>query len=290
MLVQPECLACFVRQAVDAAMLATDDPQLQRQVALEACRLVADSRPDVTPVYVAMEINDLVQRMTQAGDFYAETRRQLNDQAMALWPLLDKAFADSDDWVEQGVRLAIAGNILDLGAVSREHLADARQELERCLSQPFAREDLAELREALHKAQLVLYIGDNAGEIVFDKAFIAQMRRHVERVVFAVRGAPVINDITLADAEQVGMAEVAEVISSGFPGPGAELHLSSQEFRDLFAQADVVIAKGQGNYESLSGMEGPIYLLLQAKCRAIARHIGVPIRSLLAMRASSAPR
>ncbi len=286
MLVQPECLACFVRQAVDAAMVASDRPAIHREAALRACRLVADSSPDVTPVALAQQVHELVQELTGAADTYADLRRRLNEQALALWPLLTRVIEEAEDWVETGARVAIAGNIMDLGVTSYEQLRDAETELRRCLDQPFAREDLAELRGMLDGAGLVLYIGDNAGEIVFDKAFIGRMRQAVGRMVFAVRGGPVINDVTLTDAEQVAMGEVAEVVTTGFAGPGVELDLCSEELRGLFHEADVVIAKGQGNFESLSGTPGPVFLLLQAKCRAIARHIGVPVGGLVAVRAA----
>lgn len=288
MRVQPECLACFVRQAVDAAMVATDRPSVHREAALRACRLVADSSPDVTPVVLAQQVHELVRALTGAADTYADLRRRLNEQALALWPLLTRALDEAKDWLETGVRMAIAGNIMDLGVTSYEQLRDAETELRRCLDQPFAREDLGELRAALEGAGLVLYVGDNAGEIVFDKAFIARMRQAVGRVVFAVRGRPVINDVTLADAEQVGMGEVAGVVTTGSGAPGVELALCSEELQGLFEEADVVIAKGQGNFESLSGTPGPVFLLLQAKCRTIAGHIGVPVGGLVAVRAARA--
>ncbi len=289
MRVQPECIACFVRQAVDAAKLATDDPAIHWQVAIKAARLAADTSPEVTPVFVAMPIHALVRRLAGSRDPYAQMRRELNERAMALWPRLHRLLADAEDWVEMGVRIAIAGNIMDLGVVSPEALADAEAELNRALAQDFAISDLPRLRDDIEQARTVLYIGDNAGEIVFDKAFIAQMAQRGKQVTFAVRGAPIINDVVLADAQQVGMADVARVVETGFEGPGAELQLCSDEFRRLFDSADVVIAKGQGNFESLSGMDGLVYLLLQAKCPAIARHIGVPVRSLLCMLARHAP-
>lgn len=289
MRVQPECIACFVRQAVDAARLATDDSTVHWRVAIEAARLAANTSPDVTPVFVAMPIHALVRELAGSPDPYAAIRHELNSRAAALWPRLTHLMSHTDDWVETGVRIAIAGNIMDLGVVSPEALSDAEAELDRALSQPFAVSDLPALRDALEAAKTVLYIGDNAGEIVFDKAFISAMAQRGKRVTFAVRGAPIINDVVLADAEQVGMGEVAEVIETGFAGPGAELHLCSDDFRRRFDAADVVIAKGQGNFESLSGLSGPVYLLLQAKCPAIARHIGVPVRSLLCLLASHAP-
>ncbi len=290
MRIQPECIPCSVRWAVETAQRASSDPQVHWRVAVRAARLAASASPDITPVYLARNIYKIVLEETGNPDPDRETRRRLNERALELWPRLVDVMNRFEDWVQAGARLAIAGNVLDLAAISARDQRDPAQELERCLRRPFALEQLDELRGHLDTAGKVLYIGDNAGEIVFDKVFIARMAQEGKQVTFAVRGAPIINDVTIDDAEQVGMGEVAQVISTGFDGPGAELELCSPEFRQTFEEADLVIAKGQANFESLSGMAGPIFLLLQAKCTAIARHLGVDVGGLIAVKAEAIRR
>jgi uncharacterized protein with ATP-grasp and redox domains len=138
----------------------------------------------------------------------------------------------------------------------------------------------AAFKEAPARAGTLLYIGDNAGEIVFDKLLletIAAQHPAMKRL-FAVRGGPVINDVTDRDAERVKMGEVAEVVSTGYAAPGVILKRSSRKFRRAFASADLVLAKGQGNYESLAAEGGAkVFFLLRAKCRVIARDLGVEI-------------
>ncbi len=288
MLIKPDCLACMVTQAVEAARLAGADEATQWRLGQRAAELVARLPSDITPIVAAAEVQALVRSELGVEDPYAEIRRDLNSRALALLPALRDAIGSAPDPLEAAVRVAIAGNRLDLGRFSPENLPDFRAELDRCLKDPFALEDLAELRRAAEAATTVLYIGDNAGEIVFDRAFIELLSRPSRTIYFAVRGGPVINDVIEEDARQVGMDELATIISTGYRAPGADLSHCSPQFREIFARSDLIIAKGQGNYEALSGLDGPIFLLLQAKCPAIARHIGVEVGAIIAALASRA--
>jgi hypothetical protein len=132
----------------------------------------------------------------------------------------------------------------------------------------------------------VIYFGDNAGEIVFDRLLVEQMAAGGARVAFAVRGGPILNDATLEDAVYVGMDQVADVVSSGVVSPGTLLGHADPTFLDRFHRADLVLAKGQGNFEGLSDVEGPLFFLLKVKCPVIARHLGAELGALV-LRAGS---
>jgi len=174
------------------------------------------------------------------------------------------------------VRLAIAGNIIDLGAKSGLTEDEARQTAATALEQPLIGA-LAELREAVSRARRILYLCDNAGEIVFDRVLIGQLPRGA--VTVAVRGHAVINDATREDAEAAGLSELAEVIDNGSAMPGTVLADCSPEFRRRFAEADLVIAKGQGNCESLHAERAPLFCLFRVKCAIVATHCGHPVGS-----------
>ena len=175
----------------------------------------------------------------------------------------------SNDPLESAVRLAIAGNVIDFGANPDFQLEEEIQEtlhLEPVINNYDA------FRQNLETAQNILYIGDNAGETVFDRILIEAMARPV---TYVVRERPIINDATMEDAIKSELDEVADIVSSGWDGPGVGLKGVSEPFLRHYNRADLIISKGQGNYETLSGEQGPIFYLLKAKCPVIARNLGV---------------
>jgi hypothetical protein len=190
-----------------------------------------------------------------------------------MYPGFKKMVFDSGNSFETAMRLAIAGNIIDYGV--SDHF-DLQEALDKVLFSGFAIDHSAELEKAAAKAKTILYLGDNAGEIVFDKLFIETMMH--PNLWFAVRGSPVINDATMEDARYVGMDEVAHVIPNGYDAPSTLLEHCSAEFRELFDRADLIISKGQGNLEGLldNQTEREIYFLLMVKCDVVADVLGVP--------------
>jgi hypothetical protein len=182
------------------------------------------------------------------------------------------------------VRLSIAGNIIDYGPVAQYDLWDT---IERVSTQPFAIDASAAFREALHEAETVLYLADNAGETVFDRLLI----EHIDKPVFyAVKDGPVLNDATLEDAQAAGLGQVAKIISTGSNMPGTVLSQCSDRFQQQYKEATFIIAKGQANYETLSEEGERVFCLLQAKCPVIADDIGVPVGSIVLMQGREASR
>jgi len=171
-------------------------------------------------------------------------------------------------------RLAIAGNVIDLGAKADLKEDDARTAVARSMEEPF-HGDLDAFRRAVESAERILYLGDNAGEIVFDRLLIEQLSPRP--VVFAVRGVPVINDATVHDALQAGLQNLVEVIDNGSDAPGTVLADCSEEFRRRFHDADLIVSKGQGNFETLFGETAPIFFLFKVKCPVVALHTGLPV-------------
>ncbi len=269
-----DCLPCFLRQALDAARRATRDEKLQRDVLNRVASIFPGLPLYGTPIELGREIHGLVREVTGVDDPYREAKRSSNDQVIALLPEIRRIVEASTDRLRTVLELAAAGNAIDLAIHSR---VDVRRAMEHALEDQGGMVDYPLLLERLQSADDVLYVGDNAGEIVFDKLVVAQLVERGKRVTFVVRGRPILNDATIEDARYVGMDDVAEVMASGSDGPGTALALCTPQFVDRFQRAGLILCKGQGNFEGLSGEDAPLFFLLQVKCPVVADELGVRI-------------
>ncbi len=274
-----ECVPCFVRQALDASRMAGPDPAVHERVLRETLRLAAEMRFDRSPPWMGQQIHRLLRDATGDPDPYREVKARSNALALSLYPGLKRQVASSADAFEAAVRLAIAGNVIDFGCGSRITEDQIRRSIEDATRDPIDDEAVAALRQAVSGASDVLYLADNAGEIVLDRLLIEELP--VDRVTVVVRGGPVINDATRADAEAAGLTDLVSVMDNGADVPGTILAQCSPAFRERFARSDLVIAKGQGNYETLSDAEREIFFLLKAKCPVIAQDIGCEIGQIV---------
>ena len=223
-------------------------------------------------------------------DPYRETRHQYNENLTAHEQALEKRISSSGNPFQTALKMAIAGNLIDFAARVSFTYDLLLAKLAVIEAIPLAIDDTRRLSQALGSARSLLYLGDNCGEIVLDKLFLRQIHRMwpALRLRFGVRGQPVINDITLADAYQVDMPAVAEIVSNGDDSPGTVLSRVSPEFLALFNTSDVIIAKGQGNYESLNGLARPgLFHLFMAKCPLVANGLGVDNESIVCVDSSA---
>lgn len=219
----------------------------------------------------ARDIQSLYRSVINDPDPFLEIKRESNDAVLGMYGELEKIVQSSPDSFLTAVRLAIAGNIIDFAV--HDH-CDLHGTMDQVLTSDFAIDHSGPMREDLSRARKVLYIGDNAGEIVFDKLLVSEMSH--PGLTFSVRGAPAINDATMEDAEYVGMTGIARVISSGYDAPTTVLSRSGDDFRRCYEEADLIISKGQGNLEGLIGEhDRRIYFLLMVKCDVIAEYLGV---------------
>ena len=191
------------------------------------------------------------------------------------WQEYHLTFESSEDRLMTAVRLAIAGNVIDFGTDSS---FDLTEELETILSQDFAVNHFKKFCEVLKQARNILYLADNAGETVFDRLLIEEMDKPV---IYLVREKPIINDATREDALLSGLDKVSEITSSGCDTPGTILKFCSDEFLETYRSANLIISKGQGNYEALSDEERPLFFLLKVKCQVVARDLGVKNGSII---------
>jgi uncharacterized protein with ATP-grasp and redox domains len=263
------CIPCYFDQALRAARFATSDETEIKTLLDELGGRLKEIPLERKPPEVVAWIYGRIAEMTGTADPYAKLKAQSTAQALELHPYLERRVQGANDPLLMAIRVAIAGNIIDFGAASS---FDLRGTVEDTLIKDFAVLDYPALRERLPRTNTVLIIGDNAGETVFDRPLISQLNKEV---TYAARGGPVTNDATLEDARQAGLDQVSKLITTGAAMPGAVLERCSPPFREAFWQADLVLSKGQGNYEALIGVGREVFFLLRVKCKVLADHIGV---------------
>jgi len=264
-----DCIPCFLSQALRAARIATNNEAKIRKTLDEIGMMIRDIPFESTPPETGRLIYRRIMEITGNADPYLEIKKESTKQALLLYPSLKRRLENSDDRLLTAIRIAIAGNIIDYGINRR---LDLIRDVDETMKRDFAICGYSSFKKRLAEAQEILYIGDNAGECVFDKVLIEELKRPV---TYVVRGAPVINDATCEDAVEAGIDKIADIISSGTDAPGTVLSTCSEEFREIYRNSGFVISKGQGNYEALSSEKRPISFLLKAKCRVIAEKIGV---------------
>lgn len=274
-----DCIPCFVRQALDASRLATDDGQIHEKVVREVLRLAVDLDMSDSPPEIGQQIHRLIRNLVGQDDPYHGIKRRFNNLVLKLYPELRKQILGSDHRLETAIRLAIAGNIIDFGVNGSVNESDLNKAISESLAADFDIRQLQSFQDAIEQAEEILYLADNAGEIVFDRLFIEQLP--YEKVTVVVKGKPVINDATMEDAVVAGLPRIVEVIDNGSDGPGTILQNCSQTFRNRFTKADLAIAKGQGNYETLSEVDKHIFFILKAKCPVIARDLRCEVGQMI---------
>ncbi|MCK5801952.1 MAG: DUF89 family protein, partial [Lentisphaeria bacterium] len=281
-----DCLSCLVRQTVDGARRATKDERAHEVVARRALHRLADMDFANSPPVMAEVIQDLIREETGEADMYGEDKTRSNELALRLAKEQEQRLRDAEDPFEVALRLAVAGNIIDFGAHNEIDDALIERTLHEALSAPLDRTEVEQLRRAAREAHTILYLADNAGEIAFDRLFIEQLGP--DKVMVAVKSRPILNDALMADAEAVGLCDLVKVVENGTGIPGTVLERTSEEFQRLFESADMVISKGQGNYETLGEAPREIFFLLKVKCQMVARQLDEPIGTLLVRRQTPA--
>ena len=280
-----DCIPCILRQSLEAARLVSADPAFHEKILRDVLHWTEEMSLTQTPPALAQRIHRQVRKMTGVADPYRQAKDKLNNLALELIPAFRSDVESADDPLLMAVRLAIAGNMMDMGVNVTLTEADVRQTMQQALTAPFFGE-MDKFRQAIAEAQSILYLADNAGEIAFDRLLVEQLLS--KRLTVVVRGAPVINDVTLVDAQTVGLDQIVEVIDNGSDAPGTIMSDCSPEFRRRFADADLIIAKGQGNFETLSGEAGNIFFLFKVKCPVIAEHVRQPVGMQVLMQSALA--
>jgi len=270
-----ECYPCFLRQSIEAAKYAGGSEAQIYEVIKAVLYVLQDIDTELNPAEIACLVHRAIRKTLGVKDPYIAQKKESTKRALMLYPGYKKLYGSANDF-EKLIRLAIAGNILDYGVTG--HFADLETTVNRVLSQPFAIYHGEKLHDLINSSSAILYLADNAGETVFDRLLIESFS---VPVTYVVKGKPILNDATIEDAIDAGLDKCSRVIDNGSDAPGTVIGSCSESFRAEFESAEVVIAKGQANYESLSNAGKHVFCLLQAKCQVIAQDIGVPLNSIV---------
>lgn len=273
-----DCLPCVMRQALEISRKVTGREDLHEAVMADAIRILAGFRSYRSAPEICRAVNQRVRERTGSQDPYRSVKDEAVRSALSVYPLVKRYVQDKGNTLYWGLKASAVGNIMDAALYENVTVDESiGKELDRA----FAVCDADRLADRLRNARTLLLIGDNAGETVFDRIFIEGLKDI--RVFYAVRGAPVINDATAEDAVASGLGECAAIVSTGCDAPGVLPDECGEEFLNLYRAADIVISKGQGNYETLSDEPREIFFLLKAKCPVIARSLGVDLNEYVFM-------
>lgn len=277
MKVHLDCFPCFLRQAIIALRFGTKDEALQETILKSTLEEIGKAETSKPPAYTTTFIHRKIRQML-GKDPFREIKSEYNRIALGLYPSLKTAIEQSPDPLWTGARLAIAGNVIDFGIFTS---IDIEGSVRKALNPHIAVDDFKAFKEAVLKSDDILYLTDNAGEIVFDKLLIETLGRLGKKVKAVVKGSPVLNDSTMDDAEETGLAGVCEVIDNGSDAVGTVLDWTSPAFQKIFHNAGLIISKGQGNFETLSGNEKTLFFLFQSKCDVVSKELRLSKGSML---------
>ncbi|MGQ9570081.1 MAG: damage-control phosphatase ARMT1 family protein [Thermodesulfovibrionales bacterium] len=277
MKVHLDCFPCFLKQSIISLRLGTKDEVLQERILKSVLSEIQDTDLSKPPAYTTTFIHRKIRHLIKKDPF-REIKSEYNKVALRLFPSLKRVIEKSPDPLWTGARLAIAGNVIDFGIFTS---VDIEGSINRSLNSPLAVDDYTSFKEDISKADRILYLADNAGEIVFDRLFIEVLISMGKKVTVAVKGSPVINDATREDAQEAGISEICDVTDNGSDAVGTILPWTSSSFQKIFRESQIVISKGQGNFETLTGTEKKIFFLFQSKCDVVSKELGLSTGSML---------
>lgn len=262
-----DCIPCFYKQALYTARLCSKDRDFHSSVLAQISCLLNNLDLSISPPENSVAVYQEIARLTKVSDPFRPLKRMSNDTALELRPHIIGRIDQAEDPLLAAIKFAIAGNIIDYGSHQE---FDIDKTLQNCLLERLAINDYEQFCHDLAKANNILYLADNCGEIVFDGILIEKLNK---TITLAVKERPIINDALFEDAIYCGLDNLSTVISNGTGCPGTPIDNCSKDFKEIFHAADLIISKGQGNFETLSEIEKPIYFLLQVKCPIVGKHI-----------------
>ncbi len=277
-----ECGACFLRQSREAMDLSTDDEDLKMELMNDIFKFLSKTfKKGTNSNKTGSYIHNLIKEKTGCNDPYINEKKLGNEIALRYLPIAQKIL-DEDDCLENRVKIAIVGNILDFGAFTLDD--DIESFIKDSLKKDLAIKDIEKFEDALKKYDNVLYLVDNTGEIVFDKILLSKIKEYGVKITIAVKSYPILNDACMEDAVNAGLDEFGEIVEIGCGTVGYVDSEISDEFRKIFDSHEFIISKGMGNYEGLTEIDlsdKEVFFLLCAKCTTISKDIGVNLHDML---------
>jgi damage-control phosphatase, subfamily I len=275
MQVTAECIPCYLQTCLNAFNKSGFPKEQQTNILNQLLPMIPQFDQTRSPAENSTLVLHRLVELMGGQDPFLKAKKESNQQAMSMYDKMKDLINNSEDPLFTALKLAVAGNIIDFGIYLDYDLDKAVKD---ALENPFAIEDYQPFKDYLSKAKNILVVGDNSGEIVFDRLLIEELKKYPVTIKYGVKGNFILNDATMDDAKEVGMTEVVEVINSGCNFLGTIEEKCSPEFINIFKEADLVISKGQANYESLEGSlfaENKTFFILKAKCPIVAENLNV---------------
>lgn len=272
----PICIPCYLRQALSAAKEVTSNPEVLKEALDCALKIMPDLKLNATPAYNSYLILKQIYNYFNEKDPFKNKKTEHNKMAIQLYPELKKMIKKSKNPLYTAVKLSLAGNVIDIGILPNFDIITSINEV---ISTDLAIDYFDHFLKSLESSKILLYLLDNAGEAVFDRILSEEILKINLNIgfIFGVNGSPILNDATEEDAYFAELDKIGKIISNGSDMIGNALEKCSQEFRNEFKKADIIISKGQGNYETLDEENANIFYLLKAKCQVVANNLNVPI-------------
>jgi hypothetical protein len=277
----PACIPCYLKQVINTFNQVGVEDERAQQLMRTVLPVISTMDPRKTPAENSTVLLHKLNELLGDPDPFLRAKQKSNELALRMLPRLRKIVEESADPLFTACRVAIAGNIIDMGILEN---FDVDASIEDALGSRFAHNDARFFKSQVEAARRILVIGDNSGEIVFDRLLVEHLKRQNKEVIYAVKGGTILNDATMEDAETTGMTEAVKVIDNGTNYIGTILELCSPQFCQVFFDSDVVISKGQGNYETLESTPEAgekTFFLLRAKCPAVARKLEVELGDIV---------
>ena len=281
MKIDTECVGCIINQSVKVANAINASKSLSEELKSTVEDMSKGFSYLDTPPQIAADVYEKMSVIANKSDLYDEVKKLSTQKALSFVPNLEKKLQTSEDIFLTSIKIAVAGNVIDLAAAVE---FDLENELEHIFDTNFAHDDVEKLKDILTTSKKVVVLGDNVGEHIFDYMFIKVLRELYPEIKFYyfVRGTPIINDVTLKEANEIGFDKVCEVVDSGVNTPGFDYIRATKYAKELFDSADVVISKGMGNYESLSpSHRKKICFLLKVKCLVVASSLNKELGDII---------
>ena len=276
-----QCIPCYITQTINTLAQTEISEEKMRDIIHQTLLLFPQLDPQGTPAENSTIILRKVNELLGIEDPFHKAKQESNELALKLLPELNEKIAQSNDPLFMSLKIAVAGNIIDMGILKE---FDVEGSIQEAMEKDFALDDYTSFQEKLKVAREILILGDNSGEIAFDRLLAEQLSELGIKVTYAVKDRPILNDATIEDAVHVGMTEQIRVISNGSGFLGTVLKDCSEEFIQAYEKADLVISKGQANYESIEALgkeDRRLYFLLRAKCEIVAENLGVKLGQMV---------
>ncbi|GAA0179847.1 DUF89 domain-containing protein [Clostridium sediminicola] len=272
-----ECIYCTIKKADSLFTQHETDENKKLKFMKEVFRIISMSEKGDTSPYLSTRIMRVLNSELNLGDIYFDIKKKYNELLISMEEEILGYINKSDDKLISALKYAMVGNFIDFGALDKVDIDELKDLIKNVPEEKIDINEYENFSKELKNANRIVYIADNAGEIVFDKIFIKVIKEMYPELVIdvIVRGKPVYNDATIIDAEEIGLCSMVSVIENGTDIPGTQLDQINKKSKEIIDNADLIISKGQGNFETLSGCGMNIYYIFLCKCDLFSRRFNI---------------